>query len=152
MSVIQVMNNRLFNAQALYVMVRHSLIKYFPYPATDIGADQVLTIYMKNVLGVDIHIQSVEKERELIFKGASYDLYKDMEKNEEGPDHSPAWYVMQVAKWHKHNIQELNEDLNMMRSWLEANDYIKSGLPTDKFLQQEFLIISDVAAEKRKIR
>lgn len=67
-------------------------------------------------------------------------------------DHPAAWYASQVAKWHPQDVYELEFDLNLMHNWLSANDYVKDDLPTDKFLQQEFLIIADTAAERRKVR
>lgn len=97
-------------------------------------------------------VQLMQDERGLIFRGKSFEVFKYMVHEERGPDHSPAWYVSQVAKWRKHEIFQLHEDLNVMRNWLYENDYVKDGIPTDKFLKQEFLIISDAAAERRKVQ
>lgn len=152
MSVIERMKNKLFKAQDLYVMVRLSMIQYFPYPPTDIEPCEVLTIYMRKELELDIHIQDVQGENKLAFKGISYDLFKDMEKQEVGPNHSSAWYVAQVAKWGKQDLDNLASDLDIMRTWLNTNEYVKHNRPTDKFLQQEFLVIADAAAERRKAR
>lgn len=150
MSVIFKMKNPIFNAHDMYVMVRLSMIKYFPYEAMNIEPGEVLSIYLQKARGLDIEIENEPNERGLTFRGKSYDMYKDMEKEEPGPDHSAVWYVIQVSKWHKQDIGLLNDDLNMMREWLEANDYVKKNRPTDKFLQQEFLVIADAAAERRK--
>lgn len=150
MSVMLTMKNRIFKARDLYVMVRLSMIKYFPYESTNIEANEVLTIYLQKALGLDIEIENKPDERGLTFRGRSYDSFKDMDKKEDGPEHSAAWYLSQVAKWQKQDIGQLKEDLNMMRIWLKANDYVKDNLPTDKFLQQEFLMIADEATEKRK--
>ncbi|WON75551.1 hypothetical protein [Serratia sp. UGAL515B_01] len=144
------MENSLFKAADLYVMVRLSMIEYFPYPATDIEPCEVLTIYMRKALGLDIHIQDVQGEKELTFKGKSYEIYKDMEKHEAGPDHSAAWYVTKVAKWGKRDLDNLASDLDVIRTWLNTNEYVKNNRPTDKFLQQEFLAIADAAAQRRK--
>lgn len=152
MSVIQRMENSLFKAHDLYVMVRRSMIEYFPYPTTDIEPWEVLTIYMQNALGLNIHIQGVQGEKELTFQGTSYDIYKDLVKQEIGPEHSAAWYVAQVAKWGKLDLDNLASDLDVMRTWLNTNEYVKNNRPTDKFLQQEFLVIADAAAERRKAR
>ncbi|ELU4002645.1 hypothetical protein QO647_004434 [Salmonella enterica] len=142
--------NPIFNAQALYTMVRLSMIKYFPYETTGIEPGEVLSIYLQKVQGLDFEIENEPDVRGLTFRGRSYDMYKDLEKEEKGPDHSAAWYASQVAKWHQQNLGELNTDLDRMRTWLRLNDYVKDNLPTDKFLQQEFLVIADAAAERRK--
>ncbi|HCD6897458.1 TPA: hypothetical protein NDW55_004911 [Klebsiella pneumoniae] len=156
MSVMFKMNNPIFNAHDLYVMIRLSMIKYFPYETTDIEPGEVLSIYLQKAQGLDIEIENGPEEegwvRRLIFSGKSYDIYKDIEKEEKGPFHSPAWYVSQVAKWRPQELRELNTDLDRMGSWLRLNDYVKDNLPTDKFLQQEFLIIADVAAERKNSR
>ncbi|ECC1675621.1 hypothetical protein FNX24_21710 [Salmonella enterica] len=152
MSVTVKMKNPIFNAHDLYVMVRLSKIKYLPYEATDIETEEVLTIYLQKALGLDFEIENEPDARGLTFRGKSYDLYKDLEKEEKGPDHSAAWYASQVAKWNTDDLSKLGTDLNYMRTWLELNDYIKKFLPTDKFLQQEFLVIADVAKEKREGR
>lgn len=152
MSVIFKMKNPIFNAHDLYVMVRLSMIKYFPYEATNIKPWEVLTIYLQKAQGLDFEIDNEPDVRGLTFRGKSYDMYKDLEKEEEGPFHSAAWYASQVAKWHQQDLGELDVDLNLMRSWLRLNDYVKENLPTDKFLQQEFLIIADVAAERKNSR
>ncbi|EBA1892122.1 hypothetical protein JX83_21720 [Salmonella enterica] len=150
MSVMLKMKNPIFKAQDLYAMVRLSMIEYFPYPPDKIEPGEVLTIYLQKMQRLDIEIENEPNERGLTFRGKSYDMYKDMEKEEPGPDHSAVWYVIQISKWHKQDIGLLNDDLNMMREWLEANDYVKKNRPTDKFLQQEFLVIADAAAERRK--
>lgn len=40
-------------------------------------------------------------------------------------------------------------DLGALRRWLRLNGYTLDGLPTDKFLQQEFLYIADAAEGRR---
>lgn len=152
MSVLLKMKNPIFNAQALYTMVRLSMIEYFPYESTNIEPGEVLTIYMRKALGLDIEIENEPEARGLTFRGKSYDIFKEMPHEEKGPDHSAAWHVSQVAKWSPQDLGYLNVDLNTMRVWLKVNDYVKDNLPTDKFLQQEFLVIADVAAERRKGR
>ncbi|ENZ8266665.1 hypothetical protein ACHA0G_004566 [Escherichia coli] len=152
MSVMFKMKNPIFNAHDLYVMVRLSMIKYFPYEATNIKPWEVLTIYLQKAQGLDFEIDNEPDVRGLTFRGKSYDMYKDLEKEEKGPFHSAAWYASQVAKWNQQDLGELDVDLNLMRSWLKLNDYVKENLPTDKFLQQEFLIIADVEAERRNSR
>ncbi|MBY5246601.1 hypothetical protein [Klebsiella quasipneumoniae] len=156
MSVIFKMKNPIFNAHDLYVMIRLSMIKNFPYDTTGIEPREVLSLYLQKAQGLDIEIENGPEEegrvRRLIFSGKSYDIFKDIEKEEKGPLHSPAWYVSQVAKWRPSKLHELDLDLDCMRRWLNKNDYIKDNLPTDKFLQQEFLIIADVAAERRNSR
>jgi hypothetical protein len=152
MSVMFKMKNPIFNAHDLYVMVRLSMIKYFPYEATNIKPWEVLTIYLQKAQGLDFEIDNEPDVRGLTFRGKSYDMYKDLEKEEKGPFHSAAWYASQVAKWNQQDLGELDVDLNLMRSWLKLNDYLKENLPTDKFLQQEFLIIADVEAERRNSR
>lgn len=149
MSVTLQMQNEIFKPRDLYVMLRLSHIQYFPYHTRNIGPDEVLTIFMNKSLSADITIENVESERGLTFTGKTYETYKDMDKKEDGPDHSTAWYISQVSKWQKHDLGLLNDDLNAMRIWLKCNDYVKDDLPTYKFLQQEFLVISDSAAERR---
>lgn len=145
MSVMFKMKNPIFNAHDLYVMIRLSMIKYFPYDTTDIEPGEVLSIFLQKAQGLDIEIENEPDVRGLMFRGKSYDIYKDLEKEEKGPFHSPAWYVAQVAKWCPTKLHELDCDLDCMRRWLNNNDYIKDNLPTDKFLQQAFLIIAGVA-------
>ncbi|EOX5613670.1 TPA: hypothetical protein MCB68_005392 [Klebsiella pneumoniae] len=156
MSVMFKMKNPIFNAHDLYVMIRLSMIKYFPYDTTGIEPGEVLSVYLQKAQGLDIEIENGPEEnglvRCLIFSGKSYDIYKDIEKEENGPFHSPAWYVSQVAKWRAFELRDLHDDMDRMRSWLILNDYVKENLPTDKFLQQEFLIIADVAAERKSSR
>ncbi|EFD5217224.1 hypothetical protein FY855_13970 [Escherichia coli] len=152
MSVMFKMKNPIFNAHDLYVMIRLSMIKYFPYDTTDIEPGEVLSIFLQKAQGLDIEIENEPDVRGLTFRGKSYDIYKDLEKEEKGPFHSPAWYVAQVAKWHQQDLGALDTDIDRMRGWLKQNDYVKDNLPTDKFLQQEFLIIADVAAERKNSR
>ncbi|MCZ2719981.1 hypothetical protein MTP48_17055 [Erwinia amylovora] len=152
MSVLLKMKNPIFNAEELYRMVRVSMIKYLPYPPERIEPHEVLTIYLQKVLELEIEVENLPENRGLIFRGRSYDMFKNMQAVEAGSEHSPAWHVVQVAKWNKSNLGDLGTDLNFMRKWLTANDYIKNELPTDKFLQQEFLIIADASAERRKGR
>lgn len=151
MSIALRMKNPIFKHQNLYVMIRLSQIQYFPYHTRDIGADEVLTIFMRKSLSTDITIESNESEKGLTFSGQTYDIYKDKDKDKLNP-YSPAWYISQISKWQKHDLSLLNDDLNAMRTWLEANDYVKDGLPTDKFLKLEFLEISDAAEERRNSR
>lgn len=47
MSVMFKIKNPIFNAQALYTMVRLSMIKYFPYETTGIEPGEVLSIYLQ---------------------------------------------------------------------------------------------------------
>lgn len=150
MSVLDKMKNPIFTAQNLYTMVRLSQMEYFPYPTFGIEIDEVLTLYMRKHLGLDVNIKDMQKERALIFEGKSYEYIKDTEYEEEDRNHSSIWYLSQVAKWGKWELGQLKNDVNMMRSWLENNDYVKEKLPTDKFLKQEFLIIADIDEEKRK--
>lgn len=130
-------------------MIRLSMIDYFPYDTYKIGTDEVLTIFINKTSVKDFKIENIASERGLTFSGKNYEIYKDLEKEEEGPRHSGAWYVSQIAKWHKQDLGFLENDINMMKEWLMHNDYIKNGLPTDKFLKQEFLEIADVSEERR---
>lgn len=150
MSVLMQIRNPIFRAQDLYKMLRLSLIKYFPYDTYNIGTDEILTIFFQKEIAADFSVENIESERGLTFSGKTYEIFKDIVKEEEVPDHSTAWYVSQVAKWHKQDLGFLRDDLNMMRIWLEANDFIKKDLPTEKFLKEEFLVIADTAEEKRR--
>ncbi|EOX8956970.1 hypothetical protein ACPW5J_004352 [Enterobacter hormaechei] len=141
------MKQAVFNAQDLYKMLRLSMIKYFPYDTATIQSDEILTIFLQKEHGLDIEITNIQEERGLIFSGNSYNIYRDLNKEEKGPYHSSAWYVMQVAKWHKQELGLLNQDLDAMRQWLKSNDYVKGNLPTDKFLKEENLIIADSHAK-----
>ncbi len=141
------MKQAVFNAQDLYKMIRLSMIKYFPYDTATIQSDEILTIFLQEQHGLDIEIANIQEERGLIFSGNSYHIYKDLVKEEKGPYHSSAWYVMQVAKWHKQDLGFLNQDLDAMRQWLKSNDYVKGNLPTDKFLKEDNLIIADSDAK-----
>ncbi|HGF3272630.1 TPA: hypothetical protein ACGAHT_004598 [Salmonella enterica subsp. enterica serovar Newport] len=141
------MKQAVFNAQDLYKMLRLSMINYFPYDTATIQSDEILTIFLQKEHGLDIEIANIQEERGLIFSGNSYYIYKDLDKEEKGPYHSSAWYVMQVAKWHKQELGLLNQDLDAMRQWLKSNDYVKGNLPTDKFLKEENLIIADSHAK-----
>jgi len=143
------LKNPLFTAKDLYKMVRLSLIKYFPYSYDNIGADEVLTIFINKEMVRDFRVENVESERKLTFSGASYELYKDRTTQEEGPGHSGAWYVSQVSKWNKSILEDLQQDLSAMRRWLELNGYMLNNLPTEKLLQQEFLVIANAAEERR---
>lgn len=141
------MKQAVFNAQDLYKMLRLSMIKYFPYDTATIQSDEILTIFLQKEHRLDIEIANIQEERGLIFSGNGYYIYKDLDKEEKGPYHSSAWYVMQVAKWHKQELGLLNQDLDAMRQWLKLNDYVKGNLPTDKFLKEENLIIADSHAK-----
>jgi len=141
------MKQAVFNAQDLYKMLRLSMIKYFPYDTQSIQSDEILTIFLQKEHGLDIEIANLPAERGLTFNGNSYNIYKDLDKEEKGPYHSSAWYVMQIAKWHKQELGLLNQDLDAMRKWLKSNDYVKDYLPTDKFLKEENLIIADSHAK-----
>lgn len=56
MSVMFKINNPIFKAQDLYEMVRLSMIKYFPYEATDIEPWEVMTIFLQKAKRLDIKI------------------------------------------------------------------------------------------------
>lgn len=145
------MKNPVFTPPEIYKMVRWSQIAYFPNNTADIGAAEVLTIFFNKEISIlDFKIENIDSEKGLTFSGKSYEIYKDMYKEEAGSEHSPAWYASQVSKWNKETLHHLNEDLNAMRVWLEVNDYVKNGLPTAKFMREEFLVIADVAADRRK--
>ncbi|WP_162534923.1 hypothetical protein [Escherichia coli] len=53
MSVMFKMKNPIFNAHDLYVMIRLSMIKYFPYDTTDIEPGEVLSIFLQKAQGLD---------------------------------------------------------------------------------------------------
>ncbi|EDR1154771.1 hypothetical protein C7V33_005008, partial [Salmonella enterica] len=76
MSVMFKIKNPIFNAQALYTMVRLSMIKYFPYETTGIEPGEVLSIYLQKVQGLDFEIENEPDVRGLTFRGRSYDMYK----------------------------------------------------------------------------
>lgn len=147
MSVVFTMKNPIFNAHDLYSMVRLSMIKYFPYKASDINSWEVLTIFLRNEMSLDIEITYKPENRGMTFCGKSYELFGHIVMDENEKKRSPAWYASQVAKWHLEDFQQLEDDLNVMRIWLKMNDYVKENLPTDKFLQQEYLMISDARAK-----
>lgn len=138
--------NPLFNAHQLYVMLRLSAIEYFPYESRELYADEILSIYMHKNMGVKFTVENKASERELLFSGETYERYKDIvldgEKKLYGNERSPVWYIMKIREWHKDNIGYLNGDLSAMRSWLEDNDYLKNGRPTDKFLREQYLGIA----------
>lgn len=142
--------NPVFTAKDLYRMVRLSLLEHFPYSYDHIGADEVLTIFINKEMIKDFRVENIESERGLTFSGDSYERYKDLTREESGAEHSAAWYVSQVSKWGKDTLANLRDDLAIMRRWLHLNDYMVDNLPTDKLLQQEFLIIADAAEERRK--
>lgn len=142
------LKQNVFNALDLYKMLRLSMIKYFPY-TTQIQSHEIVSIYLQKQHGLDIEIDNLPAERGLTFSGSSYHQFKDLNKEEKGPSHSSAWYIMRVAKWHKQDLGLLNQDLDAMRQWLKSNDYVKDNLPTDKFLKEENLIIADSQAANR---
>jgi hypothetical protein len=143
MSVTYKIENPIFKAKDLYAMVRLSRIEYFPYPAHMIEADEVLTIFINKTQTPDFTIKYIPTSSRLAFSGKSHEMYKDAEKKEDGEFHSTVWYISQLSKWNRHNLDELQVDLNQMTSWLAANDYLKNNLPTDKFLKQENLEITN---------
>lgn len=62
MSVMFKMKNPIFNAHDLYVMIRLSMIKYFPYDTTGIEAREVLSLYLQKAQGLDIEIENGPEE------------------------------------------------------------------------------------------
>ena len=149
MSDLFKLKNPLFTAADLYRMVRLSMIKYFPYENSGIGAAEVLTIFINKELIKNFKVEDIESERGLTFSGDSWKRFGNLTIEETGSVHSAAWYVTQVSKWHRETLGHLESDLSAMRHWLRLNGYTLNGLPTDKFLQQEFFVIADAAEERR---
>ena len=146
------MQNPLFKVQELYKMLRLSMIKYLPYDTQTLSTDQVLTIYMQKEISSDFKVEEVYSEggNLLAFSGKSYEMFKGREKEEEGSNHSPAWYISKLSKWGVKELNYLESDLRVMKTWLEINDFTRQGLPTEKFLKQELLEIADAAEERRR--
>ncbi|WP_350262829.1 hypothetical protein AAF463_25200 (plasmid) [Pantoea sp. BJ2] len=146
------MQNPIFRVQDLYKMLRLSMIKYLPYETQTLSADEILTIYMQKTMSSDFKVEEVfsESGNLLAFSGKSYEMFKTREKEEEGSNHSPAWYISKLAKWNVRELNFLESDLRVMKTWLEINDFTRQGLPTEKFLKQELLEIADAAEERRR--
>ncbi|MGP3284143.1 hypothetical protein ACTVPQ_24645 [Serratia bockelmannii] len=140
------MKNPLFDAHHLYIMLRLSAIEYFPYEYRGLGADAILSLFMQHHMGLKFTVENKESERGLVFSGESCEMYKDIQfdedKKRDRDNRSPVWYLQHIMKFHKEDLSHLNDDLNVMRIWLEDNDYLKNYRPTDKFLREQYLVIA----------